>query len=261
MKISIIIPVFNELFYTKKCIESIRKNSENIQYEIIVIDNASDDGTQDFLKKENIIYIYNNENIGVAKAWNQGIKNSKGDFVCIINNDIIVCKDWLFNFIKFYETKENTGILSPATREGQLNYDFEKYSEKFIKKMKNIKEKGFFGWCMFIKKDKFEKIGLFSEEYETGIGEDTDFYLRLKKQNFESYITGSVFVHHFGSRTLIKVKEKKGDKFEKENILKLRIKWGIKEDNYLTRKTKNFFKFLKKLYLKIFYGFTLIEKK
>jgi len=260
MDVSIIVPVHNELEYTKKCIESIKKNSENINYEIIIIDNGSRDETGDFIKGIGCRYIYNNENIGVAKAWNQGIKNSKGDFVCIINNDIIVCKDWLLNFLKFYKAKENIGILSPATREGQLNYNFEKYSEDFIKKMKNIKKKGFCGWCMFIKKDRLGKIGLFSEEYETGIGEDTDFYLRLKFAGFESFITGAVFIHHFGSITLNKIKQNAGDKFEKDNIKRLNAKWNIKEENYLIRKTKNFVKFLKNLYLKIFYGHTLLEK-
>lgn len=259
MRVSIIIPVYNQIEYTRKCIESIKKNTSNTDYEIIVIDNASEDGTGDFFKKQDVVYIYNNENKGVAKAWNQGIKQAKGDYVCIINNDIIVCKNWLSEFIRIYESMKNIGILSPGTKEGELNYDFESYSENFIKKMKNIKEKGFAGWCMFIKKERFDEIGLFSEEFNIGIGEDTDFYFRLKEKGYESYITGAVFVHHFGSKTLKDIKELIGDKFEKENIKKLNEKWKLKE-SYIIKKLKNLKKLLKNFYIKLFYGYNLIQK-
>lgn len=259
MKASIIIPVHNCVEYTKKCMESIKQSARSDDYEIIVINNASDDETKDFLKKTDALVINNKENVGVAKAWNQGIRKAKGEFLFIINNDIIVCKNFIENMIDFYEKEKNTGIASPGTKEGELNYDFNFYSENFVKKMKNVKEKGFCGWCMLIKKDRFEKVGLFSEEYNIGIGEDTDFYFRLKKMGFESYITGAAFIHHFGSKTLNELKNKIGNDFEKENIKKLKIKWGIKERNYIMRKIINFKKFIKNLYLRIFYGYTLIS--
>ncbi len=257
--VSIIIPVHNQIEYTKMCIDSIRKNTQRNDYEIIIIDNASDDGTFEFFKNQNIKYIYNNENKGVAKAWNQGIEKAKGEYICIINNDIIVCKNWLTGFLMVYESIKNAGILSPGTKEGKLNYDFESYSENFTKRMKNIKEKGFTGWCMFIKKARFEETGFFSEEFNIGIGEDTDFYFRLKEKGYESYITGAVFVHHFGSKTLNDIKAKTGDKFEKSNIEKLKKKWNIKE-NYLKRKTENLKRFLKNFLIKLFFGYKLIEK-
>ena len=261
MQASIIIPVHNNFILTKKCIESIRKSTDNNNYEIIVINNGSTDETEEFLKKIEVIFINNKENLGVAKAWNQGIKSARGEFLFIINNDIIICKNFIKNMIEFYESIKNIGIASPGTKEGQLNYDFYSYSDKFIKKMKKIKEKGFCGWCMLIKKDRFEKTGLFSEEYNIGIGEDTDFYFRLKKQGFESYITGSVFVHHFGSKTLKELKSRIGNNFEKENIKKLMQKWDIKEPVYIMRKLRNFKKFINNIYLKIFYGYTLISRE
>jgi len=104
MQISIIMPVHNELEYTKKCIDSIKKNSGNIEFEIIIIDNASEDGTKDFLKKETVKYIYNKENIGVARSWNQGINIATGEYLCIINNDILVCKNWLTSLVQVYNS-------------------------------------------------------------------------------------------------------------------------------------------------------------
>ena len=99
MKASIIIPVHNCVEYTKKCIESIRQNANSDDYEIIVINNASNDETEGYLKSSRVIVINNKENIGVAKAWNQGIRTAKGEFLFIINNDIIVCKNFIENMI------------------------------------------------------------------------------------------------------------------------------------------------------------------
>ncbi|MCX8092677.1 MAG: glycosyltransferase family 2 protein [Candidatus Goldbacteria bacterium] len=260
MKSSIIIPVHNQVEYTRLCIESIIKNSNDTDYEIIVINNGSTDATEHYLKEVNVKVIYNKENIGVAKAWNQGIKISNGSYIFIINNDIVVCKNWIRNLIEFYENNPNTGIVSPAIREGKLNYDFEMYSSKFINKMKKIKEEGIFACCMVIKKDRFEKVGLFSEEFEIGIGEDTDFYLKLKNFGYKSYITGCAFVHHFGSITLNDIKKRNGNNFEIININKLYEKWNIKKDSYFKRKAKSFKKFIKNLITRIFYGYTLYSK-
>ncbi len=261
MSITIIIPVYNQLKFTKLCIKNISKNTLNIDYKILVVDNASSDGTAKFLKRNKISFIYNKKNMGVARAWNQGIKKALSDYVCIINNDIIVSKDWLKGLLDVYELIHNAGIISPGTREGALNYDFDSYAEQYVNKMKKIKEDGFFGWCMIIKKDRFKKIGVFDERFVTGIGEDTDFYIRLKKAGFKSYRTGASFIHHFGSKTLNKVKEKMGNEFEIINIKALNEKWKVKDENYIDKKARSFKNFLRTIFIKLIYGHLLLEKR
>jgi len=253
-------PAHNQLEYTKLCLENIKRNTQRIDYEIIAIDNASTDGTSGFLKKNKIKAIRNRKNFGVAKAWNQGVKKSKSDYVCIINNDIITGDGWLETMVDLYEKTGNAGIISPGTREGAMDYDFENYSQEYVSRMKGVKEQGFFGWCMLIKSDRFRKVGYFDESFGTGIGEDTDFYFRLKKAGFQSLRTGAAFIHHFGSRTIKRIKEKIGNEFEKNNIMALNARWGIREAGYLGKKTKNFTNFLKKIYMKAVYGHLLLEK-
>jgi GT2 family glycosyltransferase len=260
MKVSIVIPTFNQLAYTKLCLESILKNTWDIEHEIIVVDNASTDGTQEYLKQNGIFCLLNRENLGVAKAWNQGIKASRGRYVCIINNDIIAGPGWMSCLIGAYESAGNAGIVSPGTRWGELNYNFDKYAERFIKSMKTVTQEGYAGWCMLIERTRFAKSGYFSEDYAIGTGEDTDFYYALNRSGFRSFITGCAFVHHFGSQTLKSVrKEKRG--FEEENLKKLREKWEIKEDTYAERKTKSLNKFMRNMYLIAVYGHTLDERR
>jgi GT2 family glycosyltransferase len=261
VKVSIIIPVLNQLEYTKMCLESIYNNSTPGTYEIIVVDNGSTDGTAAWLKgKKNIIVIKNRKNIGVAAAWNQGIKKSRYDYVCIINNDLILSAGWLDALTNFYMTKKDAGVVSPGTREGILDYNFEKYAASYIMAMKNHYEREIFGWCMLIKKDRFEKAGLFDEVFKVGVGEDRDFYRRLKEHGFTSYITGSAFVHHFRSATLKAVRKKIGKKFEDDNVLLLNKRWGEGKDGYVKRKTASFFKLMKRIYMYSRHGHLLLEK-
>jgi GT2 family glycosyltransferase len=260
MKVSIIIPTLNQLELTKICLESVIKNTWDIEHEIIVVDNASTDGTTDYLKEKGVFYLANGENLGVAKAWNQGIKASKGGYVCIINNDIIAGAGWLSAMIDFYEKHADAGMVSPGTRWGGLDYDFDRYAAAYTRKMKGVVKEGFAGWCMLIARDRFAKTGYFCEDYKVGTYEDTDFYHALKKTGFNSYITGSAFIHHFGSRTL-KAMRKQVAGFEGENEKKFMEKWGFRPDTYFERKKKSVLKFINNAWLKITRGHTLDERR
>ena len=86
---SIVILTFNKISYTKKCIESIRKYTSKGSYEIIVVDNASTDGTISWLKEQSdIITIFNKDNLGFPKGCNQGIEIAQGSEVLLLNNDV-----------------------------------------------------------------------------------------------------------------------------------------------------------------------------
>jgi|DewCreStandDraft_4_1066084.scaffolds.fasta_scaffold46333_2 GT2 family glycosyltransferase len=257
-KVSIITRVYNNKQITKECIESIKRNTINIDYEHIIIDNGSTDDTSGYLQNlSDIILIKNPKNYGCAISLNQGVSKSCGKYICNVDNDVIVSKNWLLPMVEFAEKNKNIGIVSPGTREGDFNYDMDKYAEDFTKRMKNVKDDGFGGWCMLIKKEVIDKIGLFSEEFNMYC-EDTDFYYRMESAGFKAITIGSSFVHHRVNATLSKIPGKKI--FEQEHILKLRKKWNINEDVYFKRKAKSFLKFIKNSYYKILNGHTLLEK-
>jgi len=260
MRVSIIMPVLNQLELTRICVESLIRNTWDVEHEIIVIDNASTDGTKKYLAEKKLNFISNPENAGVARSWNMGISGSAGEYVCVINNDIVASEGWLSSLLDFYERNYDAGIVSPGTRWGEMDYDFEKYAAQYVKTMRGAVKEGYAGWCMLIKKDRFEKAGMFCEDYRIGTFEDTDFYLSLKKSGFNSYITGCSFVHHFGSRTL-KVLRKEAPGFEDENWEKFSKKWGVKKDTYAQRKMKSLAKFAENAFMKATCGHTLDERR
>lgn len=260
MKVTIIIPVMNQLEFTQICLDSIAKNTAPVKHEIIIVDNGSTDGTAAYLKKKKVTVIRNKKNLGVAKAWNQGVAMAKNEYVCIINNDLVVSKGWLKAMVLFYESRPDAGVVCPGTREGVLDYEFDQYAAGYVRAMKGVCEKDIFGWCMLVKKDRFRAAGVFDEVFRVGVGEDRDFYRRLKEKGYNSYITGSSFVHHFRSRTLNVMRKEKGKAFEDKNIKILKERWGEGRDGYAIRKFKSLGKAVKKLYMKLRYGYQLLEK-
>ena len=103
MKLSIIIVTYSSLNYLKTCLDSINKQTF-LDYELIIIDNNSIDGGLEFIKKEypKIKTLKNIRNIGLAKANNQGIKLARGEYVLIMNPDIILEKKyWIARAVKF----------------------------------------------------------------------------------------------------------------------------------------------------------------
>ncbi len=216
---SIIILTFNQLEYTKKCVESIKRCTPE-QHEIIFVDNGSKDGTVQWLRKlvsENNNYrlIENKENLGFAKGCNQGIKAARGEYIVLLNNDVIVTKGWLSGLIDCLKKAPNAGIIGPMTnnisgiQKIPVDYKDESSIENFAKRFREtwrgrrIPSRRVVGFCMLFRKELVDKIGLFDESFGTGNFEDDDFCLRAELAGYQNYIAGDVFIHHYGSRSFI----------------------------------------------------------
>lgn len=200
-KISIVIPVYNNFAFTKACLDDLSKLK--VQNEIIVVDNNSSDETQNLHEYfKDIKIIKNKKNFGFAKACNIGYKQSSGDYVLFLNNDIRVkssYEDWV-NLLDVPNC-----LISPNG--GLLDQNC-----GFITETKNYKSGYFYlsGWCLGAYKDVFNKLiinnyqGPFSEEFGIAYFEDTDLSFRARLKNIKLKIA-AVPVHHFGKMTSSKV--------------------------------------------------------
>jgi len=197
MKTSIIIPNWNTLPYLKKCVDSIKKNTKNI--EIIIVDNGSKEkGTKEYIKKVSDKYIFNDTNLGFSKANNQGAKISSGNFLCFMNSDIIVGKDWLTEMIKVFDNPM-CGSVGPLA-----NPRFRRYGENQV--IRYTQYKGQYkedtivpiliGFCLLIKKSLFKKIGGFSEKFISGNYEDNYFCYKIRKEGYDLWISSKSKVDH-----------------------------------------------------------------
>ncbi len=201
METSIIVPVYNQLNFTKTCLESLRKTVSK-DAEVIVVDNGSSDGTHDYLATcQSVVVVTNRENLGCAPAWNQGVKASSGKWVVILNNDTILSPNWLEGLIDFAGEK-GADIVSPAIREGEYNYDIDEYAKEYVRRMHSVSRMGTAqGVCFMVRRIVFDRIGLFDENFKIGQFEDRDFFRRARVVGFMLATTGRSLIHHFGSVT------------------------------------------------------------
>lgn len=202
-KVSIVIPVYNQLEYTMMCIESIKKHTPDELYEFVFVDNGSTDGTKEYLAAlEKTTVITNSVNRGVAPAWNQGIRASTGDYIAILNNDIIVPPKWLENLISVLEKNPEIYYVSPLYERLEMAPDYEKRAAELAEKEPEIVPDHFIGFCFVMKRQTIREIGLFDEQFEMGWYEDTDYQSRLKKAGHPPVGISNVLIHHFESKTL-----------------------------------------------------------
>jgi len=236
-KTSIIIPVLNQLRYTKMCLENIFRYT-NGDFEIIVVNNGSKDGTKEYLEQnQKTRSIHNQENLGFARAINQGISMATGEYIVVLNNDCLVSEEWLERMIWVAQEEKIgvVGVMSNFVGSSQLiEADIKKLEAipQFAQKVCLEKHHCFFyvkrvaGLCMLIKKEVIDKIGGFDPRFGIGSFEDDDFCLRALLSGYKNAIAQDVFVYHFGSVTFRAEKIDKGAIF-KENWEKFKTKWKL----------------------------------
>ena len=235
MTCDIIIPVWNQLSFTKDCVESVFKNTAGVDYRLIVIDNASNDETNHYLEglrdsgNEKVILIRNEKNLGFVKAVNQGITASRAAYVCLLNNDTLVMKNALEEMIAIAESAGDIGIVNPSSNNlGQkpaAGEPIELYADKIGKHRGEFIELGAgIGFCMLIKRRLFEKIGLFDEIYGMGNFDDTDFSRRAIQAGFRCVRACGAYVYHRENTSFNKMKTFDDDFRRNREIYEFR--WG-----------------------------------
>ena len=193
--VSIVIPTYNGLKNLKKCLYSIVKNTDYPYYEIIVVDNASSDGTYNFLKKNfpNIRVVVNKKNVGNAEGINVGVRSAKGNFVMILDNDIEVTKGWLRELVKLAKSNPSIGVCGSLP----FWYDYRRYAPIY---------EGCFqvstvsGAAMLLKKDVIKKVGLCDPSYFAYF-EDTELCWRHILFGYKVVYDSDSVVLHKGGQT------------------------------------------------------------
>ncbi len=209
---SIIILTHNRLEQTKKCLKSIRKHTPEA-HEMIFVDNVSTDSTVKWLQgqvRENKNYrlIENKVNIGLSKSRNQGINLSHGEFIVLMDSDVVVSEGWLSGMLESLNHAPDAGIVGPITNNSAgmqqatdesyqtVNY-LDKYAAQYKERFRRrrIPCRNLDGFCLLFKRTLVENIGLWDERFDTGQCEEEDFCIRAALAGYRNYIAGDVFVH------------------------------------------------------------------
>jgi glycosyltransferase involved in cell wall biosynthesis len=215
----IVIPTYNNLRGLILCIESIR-NCTIEPHKIVVVNNGSDEKIDQYLSQQTDIVYIKKDRMNFAQAVNTGIRAGTGDFVMILNDDVIVSKGWLGNLIS--SCNGNVGVVGPLSNcdygwlhqislkiagvellPGQNTFE---QIEPIVQDICNFKSPYFdcperdwvAFYCTLIKRDVLNKIGLLNEGF-TNSGEDVDLCKRIKKCGYSIIQNYQSFVFHMGA--------------------------------------------------------------
>lgn len=240
-KTSIIIPTFNGKVLLKNCIYSIKQHTEQ-PYEIIVVDNGSSDGTVDFCRQEQISFISLPSNTGFPTACNKGLKLASGDALLLLNNDVIVSRNWLKNMQRCLYSRRDIGLVGPLTNYAsgrqQIDMPYTNLEEMSLQLNEPDSTKWqrvdrIVGLCMLFKRELMEDIGLLDERFSPGHYEDDDYCMRARNAGYRLIMSGDVFVFHHGSASFVQQDESKVKQLIELNRHKFIEKWGSDPNDYM----------------------------
>ncbi|MBD3230819.1 MAG: glycosyltransferase [Candidatus Lokiarchaeota archaeon] len=199
MKISIIIPSYNNENTIKRVLEGLLNQNFQNNFEIIVVDDNSTDNTVNIIKSFNKIKLITKEkNYGLAHSLNLGLDNANGNFIGFLHGDCIPHKSWLKQSIKIFENHKKVGaVVAPSYVPIEIwqNYDYyskifllkqtTKYNKKRVVESKNkiIKKLGGIKSTIF-RKEIFKEIGPFNSKKYRAAGEDGDTLLKILNTNW-----------------------------------------------------------------------------
>ncbi|BCS55981.1 hypothetical protein GSbR_13440 [Geobacter sp. SVR] len=211
---SIIILTWNQLHCTRECLASIAAHTLE-PYELIVVDNGSTDGTVAWLheqtcRDDRIRLIENPSNHGFAAGCNQGLSVARGNYLVLLNNDVVVTPEWLSGLLECHRLDPFAGIVGPMTNNasgiqglGNPIYDpggLDGFARQFRDRNRHrrVASRRLVGFCMLLTRQLYVEIGGLDERFGSGNFEDDDFCLRAAIVGRRNMIAADVYVHHYG---------------------------------------------------------------
>jgi GT2 family glycosyltransferase len=254
---SIVVVSFGSLVYTRMCVETVLANSDDRPFELIVVDNASSDGSREYLEQlagrdARVSLIANDSNVGFPAACNQGLAAARGDDLVLLNSDTMVAPGWLSRLTS-YLGAEGADLVGPVTNrignEAEVPVAYETYGD-FLREA-GARARAQCGeafeietltmFCLAMRRAAWEAIGPLEESFGLGTLEDDDYSKRARESGLRLLCAEDVLVHHFGEASF---GELFGDgeygRLLADNRARFESKWGEAWQPYGRRESQEY---------------------
>jgi GT2 family glycosyltransferase len=230
MDVSILIVNWNTKRLLSDCLKSVYENAGDVEYEVIVVDNASTDGSQEMIKRDfrQVVLMENQDNRGFAAANNQGMAVAKGRYVLLLNSDTVVLKNAIANTVAFADAHPRAGVVGcrvlnpdrtlqptcfmyPSILNMLLSstYLYKLFSRsRFFGREQmtwwdrdDVREVDVVTGCfMLVRREAIEQVGLLDEQFFM-YGEETDWCYRFRKSGWAMMFTPEAEIIHYGGQS------------------------------------------------------------
>ncbi len=241
--VSILIVTYNCEEFLGPCLDSIARNSAWPNYEVVVLDNLSTDGTRAIAARyaeadTRIRYIAHTANAGFAGGNNLAAAAARGNYLVFLNPDTIVTPGWIHRLVRHCETEPRTGALAAVTNfsGNQTKIDF-RYSnaaemEQFAlalaeqRRGERLEVPVAPLYAVMVPRRVWEQVGELDPGYEVGMFEDDDFSLRIQRAGFGVFAAEDCFIHHFGNGSFAKIPQGEALRVFEANRRRYEQKWN-----------------------------------
>ena len=240
---SVVVVTHDNLLFSRMALESVIACSEYPNYELVVVDNGSRDGTVEWLEKlasanPHVRLVLNPQNAGFARACNQGLAVAQGDVLVLLNDDTLVPPGWLSRLAKPLEDAD-VGLAGAVTNrignEAEIPADYRTWGEMLD--FASARARDHAGqvfdiptvtmFCLGMRRDALERLGPLDQRYEVGLLEDDDYSMRARKAGYRLVCVEDAFVHHFGETSFGKlVSSGTYNELLEANKRRFEEKWG-----------------------------------
>ncbi|OXM14116.1 glycosyltransferase family 2 protein [Paenibacillus herberti] len=213
-KISIVLLAYNNLDFTRQCLESILLYSNDVDYELILVDNGSIDGTKTYFETiPNAKVIHLKYNIHLVKGFNMGLMAAEGKYCAAVCNDFIFTSNWLSNLLVCIESDKEIGFVSPGATSisnmQQITIPFTTI-EEFQNKALAYNVSDSTKWedrvvllpnVLFCPAALLERIGYYDTRFYRGEFLDDDISFRIRRAGYRLVYCADTVTYHYGSLT------------------------------------------------------------
>lgn len=221
--LSIVVVTSNTREVLRDCLRSVYENTTGIEYEVIVVDNNSTDGSAEMVEEQfpSVKLVRNSHNLGFSKGNNQGFAASSGKYILTLNSDTIVPDNAVEFAVRFMEEHTEAGAVGCRTvgGDGRLQLTYERFPSILSEMLRTTalsrlfppntgRDRGGYlevdwvqGSFLMLRRAALDEVGMFDEMYSPAYSEETDLCYRLKRAGWLTYYLPDATIVHLGGQT------------------------------------------------------------